>query len=150
MAQLLSDYIFQQSFAPFGHKLCLRNETSHVLFTKTEAVFIKELKDDGLTLEIPINTCQKGHSLTLFFLSLETGKKITLPNSGSFKEALFEVIAKVEKIESNNLNKEMVFVDLRFSQYDQIGWKKILNLYSKKQTEVNDLLMRQHLNREEK
>jgi hypothetical protein len=144
MVQLLSDYIFQQSFTPFGHKLCLRNETSHVLFTKTEAVLIKELKDDGLTLEIPINTCQKGHSLTVFFLSLETGKKISLPNSGSFKEALFEVIAKVEKIEPNNLNKEMVFVDLRFSQYDQIGWKKILNLYSKKQDEINDLLMKQH------
>lgn len=150
MAQLLSDYIFKQSFTPFGHKICLRNETSHVLFTKTETVFIKELRDDGLTLEIPINTCQKGHNLTLFFLSMETGKKITLPHSGNFKEALFEVIAKVEKIESNSLNKEMVFVDLRFSQYDQIGWKKILNLYSKQQDQINDLLMKQHLHRENK
>lgn len=150
MGQFLSDYIFKQSFPPFGHKLCLRNETSHVLFTKSEAVIIKELKEDALTLELPINTCQKGHTLTLFFLSLDTEKKITLPDSGSLKEALFEVIAKVEKIESNSLNKEMVFVELRFSQYDQVGWKKILNLYSKKQDEINDLLMKQHRHRENK
>lgn len=149
MGQHLSDYIFKQSFVPFGHKICLRNETSHTLFTRTDAVLIKELKDDGLTLEIPINVCQKGHGLTLFFLSMETENKITLPHSGHFKEALFEAMAKVEKIESTNLNKETVLVDLRFSQYDQVGWKKILILYSKNQDEINDLLMKQHKNREE-
>jgi len=148
MTQLLSDYIFKESFTPIGHKICVRNETSHVLFTKTEMILIKELKDDGITLEIPINICQKGHTLTLFFLSMETGKKITLPNSGSFKEALFEAIVKVEKIESSSLNKEMVFVDLRFSQYDQIVWKKILKKYSKNQDEINELLSKQHRNRE--
>lgn len=149
MGQLLSDYIFKQVLTPVGHKICLRNETSHMLFTKTEQVLLKELKDDGLTLELPKNICQKGHTLTLFFLSMETGKKITLPNSGSLKEALFEAIAKVEKIESNSLNKETVFVDLHFSQYDQIKWKKILELYSRNQDEVNDLLMKQHQGREE-
>lgn len=149
MGQLLSDYIFKQVFTPVGHKICLRNETSHMLFTKTETISIKELKEDGLTLELPKNICQKGHTLTIFFLSLEIGKKISLPNSGSFKEALFEVIAKVEKIELSSLNKENVFIDLRFSQYDQIKWKKILDLYSKNQDEVNELLMKQHHNREE-
>ncbi len=148
MVQLLSDYIFKESLTPVSHKLCIRNETSHVLFTKTEVILIKELKDDGITLEIPINICQKGHTLTLFFLSMETGKKITIPNSGSYKEALFEAIAKVEKIESSNLSKEMVFIDLRFSQYDQVTWRKILKMYSKNQDEINELLMKQHHNRE--
>jgi hypothetical protein len=149
MTQLLSDYIFKQSITPFGHKLFIRNETSQMLFTKSEFILIKELKDDGLTLEIPINVCQKGHGLTLFFLSKETDKKMTLPNSGSFKEALFEVIAKVDKVESNSLSKEMVFVDLRFSQYDQDKWKTILKLYSKNQDAINDLLMKQHRGSEE-
>lgn len=148
MAQLISDYIFKKNFAPFGHKLCIRNETSHTLFTKTDCILIKELKDDGLTLEIPSNVCQKGHSLTLFFLSLETGTKITLPSSGHFKEALFEAIAKVEKLESNKMNKETVLIDLHFTQYDQSVWKKILELYSKNQDEINDLLMKQHDQRE--
>jgi hypothetical protein len=148
MVQLLSDYIFKESLTPVGHKLCIRNETSHMLVTKTEMILIKELKDNGITLEIPINICQKGHTLTLFFLSMEMGKKITLPNSGSFKEAIFEAIAKVEKIELSNLSKEVVFVDLRFSQYDQVAWKKILKAYSKNQDEINEILMKQHHNRE--
>lgn len=148
MVQLLSDYIFKKSFTPVGHKLCIRNETSRVLFTKTEFVSIKELKEDGITLEIPVNICQKGHTLTLFFLSMEFNKKITLPNSGSFKDAVFEAIAKVEKIESNTLSNEMVFVDLRFSQFDQVSWKKLLKLYSAKQDEINEILTKQHSNRE--
>lgn len=149
MTQLLSDYIFKQSIAPFEHKLFIRNETSQMLFTKSELILIKELKEDGLTLEIPINVCQKGHALTVFFLSMESDKKITIPNSGSYKEALFEVIAKVDKVESNSLSKEMVFVDLRFSQYDLIKWKKILKLYSKQQDKINDLFMKQHRGSEE-
>lgn len=148
MVQLLSDYIFKKSFTPAGHKLCIRNETSRVLFTKTESVSIKELKEDGITLEIPINICQKGHTLTLFFLSMEFSKKITLPNSGSFKDAVFEAIAKVEKIESSSLSSEIVFVDLRFSQFDQVSWKKLLKLYSAKQDEINEILTKQHSNRE--
>lgn len=149
MVQLLSDYLFKQSFTSIGHKLCIRNETSHVLFTKTESVLIKQLKDDGLTLEIPVNICQKGHTLTVFFLNIDTGKKISLPHSGSFKEAIFEAIARVDAIETSCLNKEMVFVDLRYSQYDQITWKNLLQLYSAKQDEINNLLLKQHNGREE-
>lgn len=149
MTQLLSDYIFKKSMTPIGHKLFIRNETSHMLFTKSEIILIRELKEDGLILELPINVCQKGHRLTVFFLNMETDKKITIPNSGSFKEAIFEVIAKVDKVESNSLSKEMVFVDLHFSQYDQEKWKKIIKLYSKNQDEINDLLKKQHLGSEE-
>lgn len=144
MAQLLSDYIFKKSLSPFGHKLCVRNETSHTQFVKSEAISIKELKEDGLTLELPINVCQKGHNLTLYFLDLDYKNKITLPISGHFKEALFEAMGKVERLEMNKINKDFVFIDLHFTQYDQIGWKKILMEYSKNQDEINDVLKSQH------
>ena len=148
MAKLLSDYIFKKSFPPFGHKICVRNETSHTQFTKTEVVRIKELKEDGLILEIPLNICQRGHTLTLFFLNLDYRNKIILPVTGVFKEAIYEVMAKVEEIETNNCNKESVFVVLHFTQYDQVGWKKILNMYSENQDAINELLMTQHQLRE--
>lgn len=148
MAKLLSDYIFKKSFPPFGHKICFRNETSHTQFTKTENVMIKELKEDGLILEIPLNICQRGHTLTLFFLNLDYRNKIIVPVTGVFKDAIYEVMAKVEEIEINNCNKESVFVVLHFTQYDQVGWKKILNMYSENQDAINELLMTQHQFRE--
>lgn len=144
----ISDYIFKKSFKPYGHKLALRNETSHTLFSKWDLVLIKELKEDGLTLELPLNTCQVGHTLTLFFLSTTTDAKITLPDSGHFKEAQFEAMAKVLKLESNIANSDTVFVELHFTQYDLNLWKKILVLYSKNQEEINELLKKLHPGRD--
>ncbi len=140
----ISDYIFKNSIAPLGHKLCLRNETSRTSFIKSESILIKELRDDGLTLELPVNVCQKGHSITLFFLSQDNENKIVLPISGHLKEALFEVVARVEKLEDTTVKKGMVFIELHFTQYDQSEWRKIFKMYSKAQDEINDLLMKQH------
>lgn len=111
---------------------------------KSEAISIKELKEDGVSLELPINVCQKGHNLTLYFLDLDYKNKIILPISGHFKEALFEAMGKVEKLEISKINKECVFIELHFTQYDQVKWKKILMEYSKNQDEINDVLMSQH------
>jgi hypothetical protein len=109
---------------------------------------MRELKVDGLTLEIPLNICQKGHVLTLFFLGLETNKKLNIPVSGHFKDAILEAMAKVEKIETNNKNKTTVFIDLHFVDYEQEEWTKIYNLYSKHQDEINGLVMKQNNERE--
>lgn len=144
MSQRISDYIFKNSIAPFGHKLCLRNETSHTSFVKTELILIKELRDDGITLELPVNVCQKGHNLTLFFMSQEHENKIVLPISGHFKEALFEAMAKVEKLEDTTVKKGIVFVELHFTQYDIAEWRKIFKMYSQSQDEINELLTKQH------
>lgn len=154
MAKHLSDYIFKKNFEAFSHRLCVRNETSNTIFTKSEVIKIKELKEDGVTLEIQNNVCQKGHNLTLFFLNSDTQgtqEKIVLPNSGHYKEALFEAIGKVEKLETNNVleNKEkMVLIDLHFTQYDQVAWRKILNLYEQNQDQINKMLTEQHKKRD--
>lgn len=144
MSQLLSNYIFKKMIAPIDYKLCVLNETSNVLFIKSESIKIRELKENGVTLEAPINICQKGHSLTLYFLSSESTKKISLPYIGSLKDAKFEAIAKVEKIELSNLSKGIVIIDLHFTQYIQEDWKQILKLYSQNQDEINNLIMIQH------
>ena len=97
-----------------------------------------------MTLEVPINICQKGHNLTLFFLSSDTEITSMLPDFGHFKEAKFEAIAKVEKIEKNVSNENAVFIDVYFTQYDIGEWQKILNEYEKNQEEINKMIMHQH------
>lgn len=146
MAQLLSDYIFEKKLNLLAYKICLRNETSHTVFTKSECIFIRELKDDGLIMEVQPNICQKGHNLTLFFVEKKI-ERIVLPLAGHMKEAFFVAMAKVQKIDVNQEN-ESVFVELRFTQYDQSDWKNIVKLYEQNQDQINDMLEKQHKTRE--
>lgn len=149
MADLLSQYIFKKDFTTAGYKIYIRNETSHTIFSKAELIHLRELKEDGLVIELPVNVCQKGHSLTLFFLHSDAELISKIPDSGHFKEALFEFIVKVEKLEPNKLNKASVFAVLHFTQHNVEQWKKILSSYSDNQDEINDFLSKQHKIRDE-
>jgi hypothetical protein len=144
MTKLISQCILKKSFARFGHKILIRNETSHTLITKSELISIKELKERGVTLEVPINVCQKGHNLTLFFLQLNSETVGVLPDFGHLKEAVFEAMAKVETIEKNESKENSVFIDVQFTQFDFAGWTKLLNLYAKNQEDINKMIMHQH------
>lgn len=146
---LLSECIFFKNFAYVGHKVLIRNESSHTLLTKSELIFIKELKENGLILEVPLNVCQKGHNLTLFFLNSDSVVGTKLPDFGRFKEAQFEAMAKVESIERNESKEATVIIDVYFTQYDIEGWKKILNEYVKNQEEINKTITNQHVIRDE-
>jgi len=150
MKKLISEYINNNSFKSTGYKLFMRNETSHTQFTKTDLVIIREIKEDGLIVEMPSNICQKGHNLTLFFFNADASIKGKLPQIGPFKEALMEVMAKVEKIEENPAAKKMVFVDMNFTQIDVKQWKKILEKYKKAQEVKDKMLSDQHLIRDKK
>lgn len=149
MTNLLSECILKKHFTRFGHKILIRNETSHTLLSKAGLVLIKELKENGLTLEVPINICQKGHNLTLFFLSLDSETTTILPDFGRLKEAEFEAMVKVEAIEKNESKENTVFIDVHFTQYDIETWKKILNDYMKNQEGINKMLKNQHQIRDE-
>ncbi|MDD4975817.1 MAG: hypothetical protein PHY93_15775 [Bacteriovorax sp.] len=149
MTKLISECILKSSFTRLGYKLLIRNETSHTLLTKPELISIKELKERGVTLEVPINICQKGHNLTLFFICLDAEMTSRLPDFGHFKDAKFEAIAKVETIERNQKNENTVFIDVYFTQYDIGEWQKILNEYEKNQEEINKMIMHQHDIRDE-
>lgn len=149
MGALLSQCISSKTFKRSGHKVLIRNETSHTQFTKSEVLLIKELKDNGIVLELPVNVCQRGHSLTLFFIDGQSELKHKLPSNGAYKESLFEVVAKVEKLEDIEAQEKTVAATLTFLQYDVREWKQIIEQYEAAQKEINNLIMRQHDLRED-
>ncbi len=140
MSKLISEFITAGSFQRFGHKIFIRNETSHTQFIKSELITIKELKENGIIIEIPINICQKGHNLTVFFLKQDTIPKIKLPDSGHYREAIMQVMAKVENIEMHPTDKLLVNLDMNFTQNDVQLWKKIIQQYADKQEEIDKML----------
>ncbi|MBP9680900.1 MAG: hypothetical protein KBD76_05810 [Bacteriovorax sp.] len=149
MANLLSQHILNKNFTSIRFKIYLRNETSHTVFAKSEFIFLKELRDDGIVIELPLNICQKGHSLTLFFLPIEAELKSKIPVSGRLKEASFEAMVKVEKLETLLSVVGSVSCDLHFTQYDVDLWRKVLAIFSKNQEQVNGIFANQHKVRDE-
>lgn len=149
MKKLISECLSNETFMTFGYKIVIRNETSHTQFTQPELISIKELKDNGLILEMPINSCQKSHTLSLFFLNPELPiTKIKLPKTGACREAEMEAMARVEQIEINEGKNSTVLVDMNFTQIDLKRWKKIIEQYAANQNKIDDMLMSQYYRRE--
>ena len=149
MKKLISECISNETFSTFGYKIVIRNETSQTQITKPELISIKELKDNGLVLEMPINACQKGHTLSLFFLTPQyVTAKIKLPKTGSYLDAEMEAITKVEQVEVNQEKINTVFVDMNFTQVDLFLWKTIIEQYAINQNKIDDMLMKQFGRRE--
>jgi hypothetical protein len=146
MNKLISECLSQDSFSRLTHKILIRNETSHTLLSKPELVIIKELKENGVLLEMPINVCQKGHALTLFFLYSDVTPKTKLQDKGPYKEAFMEAVAKVLRVEKNLNNPERVIVDLNFTQNDAHQWKEILEKYAANQEKIDQMLKLKLLN----
>lgn len=143
MTKLISECLTLETFSRLTHNIFIRNETSHTQFTKSELISIRELKDNGIILEMPINICQTGHNLTLFFFNANSLPSIKLPETGPCKDAFTEALAKVDKVE-NNINKEnMVFVDINFTQNDVKLWKNILQQYADNQEQIDHMMLGQ-------
>jgi hypothetical protein len=95
---------------------------------------------------MPINVCQKGHALTLFFLYSDVTPKTKLQDKGPYKEAFMEAVAKVLRVEKNLNNPERVIVDLNFTQNDAHQWKEILAKYAANQEKIDQMLKLKLLN----
>jgi hypothetical protein len=148
MTKLISECISKKSFTRFGHKILIRNETSHTQFIKCELISTKELKENGIIIEMPVNICQKGHNLTLFFLNLDTVIKNKLSDTGPYKDAIMTIMAKVENIEDNPHEERRVYIDLNFTQNDVQLWKKFIQQYADNQEEIDSMIQGQHSSRD--
>jgi hypothetical protein len=148
VAKLISDWIFKNKFSRFGHKVLIRNETSHTVLLKSNLITLRELKENGLNLEIPKDSCQKGHNLTIFLLNIHTKSPSILP-PGHLKEATFEAMSKVVSIEKGTDKESTILIEVLFTQYEILEWKKILSAYEKNQENINNIIMSPHAIRDE-
>jgi hypothetical protein len=143
MNKLISECISSSSFNRVHHKLAIRNETSHTLHNKTEDITLKELDEHSLIIELPKNICQKSHTLAIFFLESNLEKQIKIPTQGHYKEAVIEILAKVNSIEVNINNEQMVFANLNVSEVDIHKWRKIIDQYSDNQRKIDSMMFKQ-------
>lgn len=125
----------------FGYKIYVRNETSHTQFSRPDLVHLRELKEQGMVLELPLNVCQKGHTLTLFFVDQKVELKTRVPDSGTLKESSFHAMVKVEKLEEINSS---ALIDLHFTQFDGVIWENILKKFSEHQKMITQTILKQH------
>lgn len=149
MNEVISKFILKDSPEIFGYKLFIRNETSHTIFSKPELIHLVELKEKGILLEIPLNVCQKGHSLSVFFVDHHVELKSRVPDSGPLKEASFTAMAKTDFVEPGPKEKNIAIVELNFTQFDSDVWKRILETVALKQETTTKKLLSQHLVRDE-
>jgi hypothetical protein len=143
MTNLISDAIDQKTFSRFKFKLLLRNETSHTQVVKSELLSIIELQDSGILLRLPLNSCQKSHNVTIFFLDIEAPVPAKLPDNGTIKGILFEAISKVMTIEINPKDKQFVTAELIFSQYDVHHWKSMIQRCTDHQDKITAIIIKQ-------
>lgn len=149
MSDAISKFILKEKPEVFGYKLYIRNETSHTIFSRPELIHLIELKEHGIIVQLPSNVCQKGHTLSLFFVETHVELKTRVPDSGPLKEASFTAMAKTEAVESNSKEKSIAVVELNFTQFDNENWKKILEMISEKQESTTKKIKNQHLVRDE-
>jgi len=102
-----------------------------------------------MILALPLNVCQKGHSLSLFFVDRHVELKSRVPNSGPLKEASFTAMAKTESVEAGAKETNTAIVELNFTQFDNEIWKKILEKVSAQQETTTRQIFNQHLVRDE-
>jgi hypothetical protein len=148
VAKLISDWILKNKFSRFGHKVLIRNETSHTVLLKSNLITIRELRENSLSLEIPKDPCQKGHNLTIFLLNIHTKSPSILP-PGHLKEATFEAMSKVISIEKGTDKENTIIIEALFTQYEIVEWKKILSSYEKNQENINNIIMGTHAVKDE-
>lgn len=143
MKKLISECISSTSFNRVQHKLALRNETSHTQYNKSENIILRELDEHSIVIELPKNICQKSHTLALFFLRQDLNKPIKIPSEGHYKDSEIEILLKVDSIETNINNEQTVFANLNVLEVDIHKWRKIIDLYSDNQKQIDLMMLRQ-------
>ncbi len=98
------------------------NSTSQVPF-KENSLHLIQILENGICIEVPPKSCAMGHSLSLNI-------------SGLSMEEPIPVIGVIENIEGDSNN----IVQLKFRQYSQENWKKLLEYFSGKQTSINTFI----------
>lgn len=110
------------------------NSTSSIRIPD-EAIRFIELLVDGLWLEVPLNSCSAGHSLTL---DIE-GKKLSHKAAG-YLENKVHVLGIIKEATETSETRQKVRVQLR--SFSMREWEDLLVFFAEKQVSVNTLIKR--------
>lgn len=120
----------------FAHGLVLQNDTSGTSLLESQKIFLLELDEDSISLQLPRATCSQNHNLTLFIFDLPmvcTIKKI--PSNQIIPEAKLTVSGKIVHYSEGEDELELYgyekpcYVTVKLSNYDPLEWKDFLGEY---------------------
>lgn len=98
------------------------NSTSQVRF-KEKSIQLTQILEQGIWIEVPSKSCAMGHSLALDISGIPSVPSIHL----------LGVIEEIDSAESNQ-------VRLKFRQFSQENWTKLLSYLSGKQDNINRIM----------
>ena len=98
------------------------NSTSQVRF-KDKSIKLTQILESGIWIEVPPKSCAMGHTLVLDI----TGKTIYSP---------IHILGVIEEMDSEQGNQ----VRLKFRQFSQENWVKLLSYFAGKQDNINMII----------
>ena len=123
-----------------------KNQTSQIIIPGGKsAIQLIQILDNGVWIEIPAKCCSMGHTLSL---SMTARWKADLvqpsPNVGKNKispeytEISLQILGVIEEMESDVAARHQVRI--KFRQYGMAAWQNLLDYFSGKQTNLNQLI----------
>jgi hypothetical protein len=118
----------------------IRNTTTNSPILNTADVELTEMTDYGMTLKMPKRSCAFGHLLKITIVKKQ---KQLLPNgklgfSGEEKE--MTVTAKVIAEQLLDFNSKVI--TLKFYQFDEKVWKRLIKFFVEKQKRIGSIVER--------
>lgn len=120
------------------------NSTSQVKFPQG-SLHLLQILPDGIWIEVPPKYCAHGHALTLDIVGKkQNGKVKKLLANGeaveedSYLENQMHLMGVIEEIEGNPKEKHQVRV--KFRQYSQSDWERLILYFLEKQVSINQLI----------
>lgn len=135
----IASYIDMEDLEKTNHRIILKNETSGTEFLNYEEIKILEFGLKSLLLEMPPNQCGENHQLDLYIMRAPVKHSIKKFSDAKREKDSLQVIGKVKRITRPDNKKENWIVSIDLTQFDGYGWNKIIEMYIRKQIEINKL-----------
>jgi hypothetical protein len=133
---LVSTLLNEDDYKELGHSIVLRNDTSGISFLDSKKLIVKELREESICISIPKNICQVGHIITFILFRSPLKKEFKkFPNLDSTKG--LPIIGKVIELESESEN---VLIEIKFTQFKEQEWNKVISLYREQQAKISNLI----------
>ncbi len=127
-------------WADFSHVtfwVQLVNVTTQTPLKENESAEIPEFDFDGISVRVPLKFCAFGHLILVRIATQveEPGKRF---RKNQMQHGDFEATAKV--IEAERVNADSQLIRLKFYQFDEVKWRKLITDYEGLQEKLNNIV----------